>query len=579
MTAAPTLAPPAGRADPALPRLTKERDQMFTVLVVDPLAVPVARWLARRTRVSPNAVTLVALTLGLAAAGAFAAGWWRAGGALFLARFFVDCLDGKVARARGTSSRRGAALDLAADVVGILACTATFGWALTRAGTVPSAAAVGLVTLVGTYNWALQYRKQLAAATGQGDGGAGGRLPREVPGLGWWVRFAQRRDMSPLPWAVEVEVLALGLLPLLAPAGALAWAVWGALAFYALATAVNLARVWRLAARADAGPATDPHRPGTRSKEGTTVPTTAPGTLPTTTVVIATHNRPELMRVAVAAVRAQEYDGVVETVVVFDGAEPDPTVADDDPLRPVRVTANTERTRGLAGARNTGILAASGDLVAFCDDDDEWLPGKLDAQVRQLLADGADTSVTGIVVVYEDHETPRIPLAHEMTVETLASRRVMAAHPSSVVVRRSALLGPIGLVDEEIPGSYGEDFDWMLRAAQAGPISVVSEPLVRVRWGQSLFSQRWDTIVAAIDYGVAKHQVLRSSRSGMARLMGRRAFALAALGRRRESAGSAWRAFRYDWRERRTYLALLVVARVVSAERAMAVAHRRGHGI
>ena len=44
---------------------------------------------------------------------------FRLGGVLFLLRFFVDCMDGKVARAQGTSSTRGAALDLAADVGGI----------------------------------------------------------------------------------------------------------------------------------------------------------------------------------------------------------------------------------------------------------------------------------------------------------------------------------------------------------------------------------------------------------------------------------------------------------------------------
>ena len=40
----------------------------------------------------------------------------------------------------------------------------------------------------------------------------------------------------------------------------------------------------------------------------------------------------------------------------------------------------------------------------------------------------------------------------------------MEAHASSVLVRRSALEGAIGLIDEQLPGSYGEDFDWLIRA-------------------------------------------------------------------------------------------------------------------
>ena len=68
----------------------------------------------------------------------------------------------------------------------------------------------------------------------------------------------------------------------------------------------------------------------------------------------------------------------------------------------------------------------------------------------------------------------------------------------TILVTREAIQGPIGLVDEHIPGSYAEDYDWILRAALAGPIAVVEEPLVRVRWGQSLFSSRWQTIIEAL---------------------------------------------------------------------------------
>ncbi len=82
------------------------------------------------------------------------------------------------------------------------------------------------------------------------------------------------------------------------------------------------------------------------------------------------------------------------------------------------------------------------------------------------------------------------------------------------MVRRDALLGPIGLVDEEIPGSYAEDFDWILRAAEAGRIAVVERDLVNVRWGQSLFSRNWQTIIDAVDYVLAKHAELRDRPAG-----------------------------------------------------------------
>ncbi|WGX96056.1 glycosyltransferase family A protein [Nocardioides sp. L-11A] len=301
--------------------------------------------------------------------------------------------------------------------------------------------------------------------------------------------------------------------------------------------------------------------------------------LPDVDVVIATHDRPVLVREAIAAVVGQEYAGRIRCIVVFDRSTPDPALvrADAGDGRVVDVIGN-HRSPGLAGARNSGVLEGDGELVAFCDDDDVWLPGKLDLQVRALREGGPPTCVTGIEVDYAGTTTIRVPTAAALELRSLARRRVMEAHPSTVVVRRPELLSTIGLVDEEIPGSYGEDFDWMLRAAGAGGFHVVPAPLVRVRWGGSQFSRQWATIVAAIDYGLAKHPVFHEDRRALARLLGRKSFALAALGRR-DALRWAARTLRTSPREPRAYLAALVALRVVSAERLLDLAHRRGHGI
>jgi glycosyltransferase involved in cell wall biosynthesis len=301
-------------------------------------------------------------------------------------------------------------------------------------------------------------------------------------------------------------------------------------------------------------------------------------TLPVVHVVIATHNRPRLLRAALDAVLAQTYRGRIAVTVVFDQSEPDHSLELQTADRSVRVITN-QRSAGLAGARNSGIQAGFGDLVAFCDDDDEWLPTKIEKQVKLLQSSSALTCVTGIIVEYEDRRVPRIPTSESVQLGVLIRNRTMEAHPSTVLVRRDALLGPIGLVDEEIPGSYGEDFDWILRAAESGSIAVVEEPLVRVRWGQSLFSQKWQTIVEAIDYSIAKHPAFSADRRALGRLLGRRSFALASLGRRSEALSSAGRSFRCWPGERRAYLAVAVALGLVSSDRLMTIAHRRGHGI
>jgi glycosyltransferase involved in cell wall biosynthesis len=255
----------------------------------------------------------------------------------------------------------------------------------------------------------------------------------------------------------------------------------------------------------------------------------APDTRPTVTAVIPTRDRPELLGRAVTSVMEQQYAGHIECLVVFDQASPAVPSLQVPENRSLRVLEN-RRTPGLAGARNTGAMAASGELLAFCDDDDEWTNGKIRRQV-EALAVLPDHSVvaSGITVAYDGRRIARVPPSDRITMEHLLRSRVMEAHPSTIVVRRSAFRGPIGPIDEAIPGSYGEDYEWLLRAASVGPLVAVRQPLVLVRWHRSSwFEGRWSVIVSALEYLLDKHPELHRDRRGLARIKGQIAFAHAA---------------------------------------------------
>jgi glycosyltransferase involved in cell wall biosynthesis len=305
---------------------------------------------------------------------------------------------------------------------------------------------------------------------------------------------------------------------------------------------------------------------------------------PTVSVVIATRDRPQLLRKALDAVAGQDYDGEIECVVVFDQAAPDDSLATSTPRRSVRVVTNA-RTPGLPGARNTGILASAADHVAFCDDDDVWLPAKVRLQVAALegarrAGRDAVAAVCGVTIRYGDRAVDRVPTAADLTLDALTRDRVAAAHPSTVLVDRRALLDRVGLVDEEIPGAYGEDYDWLLRMVKAGEVVAVEQPLVEVLWHPgSYFAGRWQTIIDALDYLVDKHPEFRSSARGLARIQGQKAFAYAALGQSRAACRCAGRTLRLNWRERRAYLALLVAGRVLTPRLVLHLAHQRGRGI
>ncbi len=296
-------------------------------------------------------------------------------------------------------------------------------------------------------------------------------------------------------------------------------------------------------------------------------------------VIIATRDRPELLRRAIDAVVAQRHPHDVEIVLVFDRSEPDHSLERDEGNLRVVVTTNA-RTPGLAGARNSGIDKASNAWIALCDDDDEWLPGKLQAQFAALADDpAARAACTGILIRFEDNDIARMPDASLLTFDGFLKNRMTEVHPSSWIVHKQTLLDDIGLVDEEIPGSYAEDYDFFLRTARVASIAVAKQPLVRVWWhGASFFFERWKMIDEALEYLVEKYPEFKNHPDGLARIRGQQAVAKAAMGRRSDAFATIRETLKLRPMEKRLPLAIAVAAGL-PAESALKAAHKFGKGI
>jgi glycosyltransferase involved in cell wall biosynthesis len=300
---------------------------------------------------------------------------------------------------------------------------------------------------------------------------------------------------------------------------------------------------------------------------------------PAVGVALATHNRPELVRIALTSILEQDYPGSIEVVLVFDRSEPDLSLERTDPRRRVRVVTNT-RTPGLAGARNTAVLLLDTDLVAFCDDDDSWLPGKLQAQVERLLAHpDARFCTTAMRVDWQGHSTVRLARQEHVTIEDMARSRMAMLHSSSFLFRRSAMVDEFGLVDETLPRSMAEDWDLLLRAARVAPIEHVDRPLVAILWGaSSYFNEAWQDKNEAHEWLMDRHPEILASPVGAGLMLGKLAFGHASLGHRRQALSFAARCIRARWREPRAYLALAVLAGL-PAERIQEQLNKHGHGI
>ena len=294
-------------------------------------------------------------------------------------------------------------------------------------------------------------------------------------------------------------------------------------------------------------------------------------------VIIPTRgSRPELLTRAIESVGTQEYPGELGIAVVFDHAEPQ--LPPTDTAVPIRVLTN-DRTPGLAGTRNSGIETSSAELVAFLDDDDRWLPGKLVRQIDRLVSSGHDLATTGIRVNYQGSESVRLAGSSEVTHEQLLASRMAMLHSSTFLARRAALLDA-GMVDESAPAGHNEDWDLLLRFSRKAPIVHVDEPLVVVQWGStSMFAEAWQSKIDGLNWILRQHEDICGNRVGYARVLGQIAFAQAALRHRRDAMRTASRAIRTRWREPRGYLGMIVASGIVPPSQILRVLHKRGHGV
>ena len=198
-------------------------------------------------------------------------------------------------------------------------------------------------------------------------------------------------------------------------------------------------------------------------------------------VVIPTYQAAATIKDAIASVLAQTFTDF-EIVVVNDGSL-DETKSIVETISDERVCLLTHPTnKGAAAARNTGIRAAHGELVAFLDADDLWLPEKLSKQVL-LMEEHPEYGgcVTGFHYKTEEGTSIEIPRKPDSWLREFSKGCAVA--PGTTLIVQRMCYDSVGYYDETMPRH--EDFDWLLRFVQKYDLGVVQLPLATVcRSGQ-----------------------------------------------------------------------------------------------
>lgn len=184
-------------------------------------------------------------------------------------------------------------------------------------------------------------------------------------------------------------------------------------------------------------------------------------------VVIPVHDGGPLLAEAVQSVATQSLPpGVELEVIVVDDGSTDGAPAALAAQGHQVVVLNQDRA-GPSAARNLGLAAANGDLVAFLDADDRWVPDKLAIQISHLRSGACDVSL-GRQQVSLLHGVEHPDWVDQMPQWMPHSwrERVSGQIPLSTMVLARELFERIGPFDEGL--RHGEDVDWILRATESG---------------------------------------------------------------------------------------------------------------
>jgi glycosyltransferase involved in cell wall biosynthesis len=224
--------------------------------------------------------------------------------------------------------------------------------------------------------------------------------------------------------------------------------------------------------------------------------------MPAISVILPVHNRADVLGRAISSVLEQDFADF-ELIVVDDGSNDESaTVAQsysDGRVRLIRL----DRNRGGNAARNTGIDASSGPLIAFLDSDDRYLPNKLGrvvAHFRQLQ--GLELLVDSFVKVQPpgsrrsevERKNPNIHDRDQFRT-ALFTRQLWKATPAITIRRETAVKA--GMFDETLRRL--QDFDFLIRVSEFADCASIDEILWVKYWDANAISAQDNMISANVE--------------------------------------------------------------------------------
>ena len=195
-------------------------------------------------------------------------------------------------------------------------------------------------------------------------------------------------------------------------------------------------------------------------------------------VIVPTYNRAQQLPRALDSILCQSCSP--KEIIVVDDGSTDETSALMTSEYPEIVFIQQQNT-GVSSARNVGIKRASGDWIAFLDSDDEWLPEKLEIQMKALYENPGEKICHTNEIWIRNGKRVNPKKKHEKFGGWIFQKclPLCCISPSSVIIHKS-IFKEIGLFDYSLP--VCEDYDLWLRITARNPVLYIEEPFL-IKYG------------------------------------------------------------------------------------------------
>lgn len=212
-------------------------------------------------------------------------------------------------------------------------------------------------------------------------------------------------------------------------------------------------------------------------------------------VIIPTFNRADVMVKAIDSVLSQTYKNFI-LHIVDDGSTDHTQLVLEQYKNHPQVKLYSQKNSGVSSARNLAAKASTGQWISFLDSDDEWMPHKLETQIKYLSQHPECQFLHSEELWIRNGVRVNPKVKHLKSNENIFIRSLefCIISPSTVILARDLFLAHQGFDEEFV---VCEDYDLWLKILLKGPIGFISTPLIEKHGGHS---DQLSTKFVAMDY-------------------------------------------------------------------------------